>query len=578
MATFEITEITNHEVTVRISNFDPTYVESLRGLYFSHRYSDEESFENDYNTAIPAGFNSAINYTYSNLDSDTTYDFKVVIGNVRGNSNVEWIGSAKTKATYKEPEISSFSCYPDAENSTDDKFIVKCWFAIRNYNTGVSYEIYARQSGTTTWYLKSGNDIYSSEFDDTKEPAEGEVSLYLYNEELQASKLYDFKLVIYDKGKKIDEGVVEDVFFEQNWITEIEVEHKKGDEWYERYITFDLRRPLPVYATIDWFITDENGKKVIMDMEEALSLGSSVEEYDIYNFYDSDSKVFDSFYLAIGTPGKYRCYFEVRTYNSKTDMLNGNNVEPVSYVDTYFNIQYPTPSIGEFIVWQPEDGIKTVKCNIGIWPLSYIRGITSYKIYARKYGDDIWYLKDEGVRNEDENYFSVYINTDDFGSYEFKLVVYNDTKSNSETDSCYLGNVESDKPIPWEWSKTYTDISGNQNVTLSANAYVPVVGKEIRPVTAGDWNDFTQRINQTRVYSDTKGNGIVTGLYTGFSVVKTGDDFTPSIYNQAVSAIKGIAGGGTYGGYLKQISDTTELNAYIFEILRDELNAAINDL
>lgn len=59
------------------------------------------------------------------------------------------------------------------------------------------------------------------------------------------------------------------------------------------------------------------------------------------------------------------------------------------------------------------------------------------------------------------------------------------------------------------------------------------------------------------------------GAY-GFTTVSRGDDFTATIYNQAVNAIKGISG---YGTYLDTVSKGDNILANHFISLRDELNA-----
>lgn len=107
------------------------------------------------------------------------------------------------------------------------------------------------------------------------------------------------------------------------------------------------------------------------------------------------------------------------------------------------------------------------------------------------------------------------------------------------------------RPENWEWT-----------TTISSTAYVPVDSLGFHPVTAVEWNNFTKRINEFREY---------TGYSDySFSTVSRGQEFTPVIYNQAVNAIKGISG---YGSYLSTISTGTKLSANLFLSLRDELNA-----
>lgn len=107
------------------------------------------------------------------------------------------------------------------------------------------------------------------------------------------------------------------------------------------------------------------------------------------------------------------------------------------------------------------------------------------------------------------------------------------------------------RPANWEWT---TDIS--------TTSYVPMDSEGFHPVTATEWNNFTNRINEFRAYAG----------YSNYSFtsVSKGQAFTPSIYNQAVEAIKGISG---YGSYLSTISSGTILTADLFLSLRNELNA-----
>ncbi len=81
-------------------------------------------------------------------------------------------------------------------------------------------------------------------------------------------------------------------------------------------------------------------------------------------------------------------------------------------------------------------------------------------------------------------------------------------------------------------------------------------------LTAAEWNALTARINAFREYK---------GLSSySFTYAYKGNDFTAAMYNQAVNAIKGISG---YGSYLSTVSSGDTVTAAGLNLLRDELNA-----
>ena len=81
-------------------------------------------------------------------------------------------------------------------------------------------------------------------------------------------------------------------------------------------------------------------------------------------------------------------------------------------------------------------------------------------------------------------------------------------------------------------------------------------------LTAAEWNTLTARINAFRAYK---------GLSDySFTYAYKGNDFTATMDNQAVNAIKGISG---YGSYLSTVSSGDTVTAVGLNLLRDELNA-----
>lgn len=120
-----------------------------------------------------------------------------------------------------------------------------------------------------------------------------------------------------------------------------------------------------------------------------------------------------------------------------------------------------------------------------------------------------------------------------------------------------------EKPERWEWSERYTDINGN-TVRITSNAYIPMDAEGFHPVTYLEWNNFTMRINEFRNY--------VGYPNYNFTTVTRYQAFTPTIYNQAVKAIKGVSG---YGNYISEISNDTKLTAALFTSLASEANAIV---
>lgn len=144
---------------------------------------------------------------------------------------------------------------------------------------------------------------------------------------------------------------------------------------------------------------------------------------------------------------------------------------------------------------------------------------------------------------------------DEGTSYEVSVhsvYVVDNTRLTSEEVYTW-GTIASVRPNNWEWS-----------TSISTSAYIPFSDNAFHPVTASEWNNFTARINEFRKYK---------GLseYT-FTTVAKGDTFTAKIYNEAVYAIQGIDGYGTYLTFAVK-GETNALSASAYTSLRDELNA-----
>ena len=146
--------------------------------------------------------------------------------------------------------------------------------------------------------------------------------------------------------------------------------------------------------------------------------------------------------------------------------------------------------------------------------------------------------------------------------------------SDGKEFTAYLYNINITDELPsiepWSWSQEY-ELTDTTTGTICPEAYIPMDETGFHPVTAVEWNDFTDRINQARAHK-----GGAQFEFTHVRGASNGSEnpteFTPRIYNEAAEAI------GVLGGYVSNISSGTELTAQLFIDLRDELNTIINSL
>lgn len=111
----------------------------------------------------------------------------------------------------------------------------------------------------------------------------------------------------------------------------------------------------------------------------------------------------------------------------------------------------------------------------------------------------------------------------------------------------------SSRPQNWKWT---TNVGIGAEVRFSNGT--------LQPLTAEEWNGFTARVNEFRAYK---------GLSQySFTTVQKGTEFTVAIYNEAVKAIKEIAGYGTYLS-VAVAGVTNVLSSYLYTSLETELNA-----
>lgn len=124
-------------------------------------------------------------------------------------------------------------------------------------------------------------------------------------------------------------------------------------------------------------------------------------------------------------------------------------------------------------------------------------------------------------------------------TYNIYVVAYNST-GDSDTSSTISVTTLTNRPTNWSWSTSKTS-GGNFNLT------------------ATEWNSFTTRINEFRVYK---------GLSTAsFTTAFSGNNFTATMFNQAKNAIGGMNATGITDRSAGQDVLASHLNT-----LRDKLN------
>jgi hypothetical protein len=124
----------------------------------------------------------------------------------------------------------------------------------------------------------------------------------------------------------------------------------------------------------------------------------------------------------------------------------------------------------------------------------------------------------------------------------------------------------SDKPDLWRWTDVIKRGIEYGIITNSNPLGFEADGTEFHPVTAEDWDNFTEKINEVGAYiSPAK-------QYTFSTATRRAD--IKSYYNQAVNAIRDLG----YTGTLPTISTGDELTVGLFEILQNALNSIINGL
>jgi hypothetical protein len=135
----------------------------------------------------------------------------------------------------------------------------------------------------------------------------------------------------------------------------------------------------------------------------------------------------------------------------------------------------------------------------------------------------------------------------------------------------YIDVFNIDNLLPWEWTQEY-NLEGGGTGTICPEAYIPMDEMGFHPITAVEWNNFTNKIEEVRACLGGQPFGFteVFGASNGYA--NNPSLFTVRIYNEAAEAIKVL------GGDIEPIENGQELNAQIFIDLQEQLNAVIDSL
>ena len=506
--------------------------------------------------SLPAGIASTINggVCYAEgLKPSTPYIIKVVISGISGGAISEKTLTKVLWTDDAQAEITELTCIRESTQE-EGCFHVTCLFSVDNILEGTTtFEIWARESGTSKWYQKSGDDIYYSSiyYGIVGTIATGNIGIRLYDEYAFA-KTYDIKLVVITNGQTSEQTA--EITVRKSLITSFYgYQDPPGTNYTVCFFDFNFDgsgfQPENARISVSYY-NAETGEPVA-DTDGGVFF--SLEDVCVANLAVNEA-------AAALDYGKYTAHLELRVYDTGDDGL----IYPIHHdlCECGLDVSASAPIINRFSIRQSEGGGKKVICDVSLSNVSI--GLTKYEIYARQRGNSEWWSKSEVGATLTATSFSAEAILDNTGTYEFRLAVATDDQEAFAEATFTLAEMEL-----FAWSKIYKSPSGGINLELSPAVYVPIVGKELRPVTAEDWNNLTARINLKRAE--------IEGLsQCSFTTVKTGQTFEPDIYNQAVKAIRSMGSGA--GSYLNEIDETTVLSASLFTLLASELNEAIENL
>ena len=556
MAQIRVSKRTENSITMYIDGLDPNYEATdyrLAGCYIKKSTDSANDYSIEGIFTIPKKCKSTAEYpsglvTFYGLEEGTLYDLMVIIGGIAGIGSVRIYGEATTYSL--TANIESFTCSPicieDYEN-----FIASCRFTASDVSENASYEIWARKSGTSSWYIKTGSNIYEKSVKTNGNTVRGIIKVVV-----DSSGDYDFKLVISNKNT-VSTEVITNITFEEKWIMNVwcDGETQRGLE--ECIIYYELRKPYPEWFKTAIAVYDKSGNNILYS-SEADGSREAMEAFGTKTLYISF--IAEDVYTAFR---EYKIVFNLRTYSSQSDRDNGG--VPTSLEDTtfYTALIAEKPTVSNFSVEQDAPGLKSAK--VVFTPQRAYADLTKYEIYACK-DSGSWYRKLKStVGEEPDDEITEVIGVDSFGEYRFKIRIYTENSDITETIAfvCNINDTSASRPQSWEWK---TAIKSGETRFLTGEH-----GTELNAVSADEWNEFVDRIRAFRAYAAISLNFKISDN-TDYTIadVLPNQEFTASIYNEAVKSIRGIQ---SIGAYLNYISLGTELTSELFNILKSELNA-----
>ena len=124
-----------------------------------------------------------------------------------------------------------------------------------------------------------------------------------------------------------------------------------------------------------------------------------------------------------------------------------------------------------------------------------------------------------------------------------QALIVNDSDNYSLKTDYYNFTIENNRPNNFSWTNPKVQ-GGNFNLT------------------ATEWNNFAERVNEFREYQNLQ--------RFNFTPAIPNNQFTANMYNQVRVAIQEING---YGAFIPTVSSGGQISAYMLNIIVSELNA-----
>lgn len=569
MAEIEYIRRSASAIDVRIIKLDETYNGTTRIANWWYGADNE-----DVNYLKPQPLSNQISsspsISFTNLNPSTKYCINCTIQNINDGDLKPYsvaLDSITVWTLDPIPLVGVSRTY-DSEQCADKEAMVHMKFF--DVVFGVSkYQIQARKQGTSTWYNK-GSEYFVD--------ADEVIKKITFDE----YATYEVRVKVWTPGP---EGDFEDqILPESAWDVVTFVIEKSPlsmtctyGEWvsFETIGVRDMEIKWKTYANSNYGVGYDVSVVRLSDGEEVY--------YSRDNFPSGIATLAQEYQGTFGVDDYevYQFHLNITIYQEMGD----NGWTSVDDAHCYQNYQplILQPNINSLNCVTSE---KNIVATAEISATTVDNEYTSYQISARQFGTSVWYTKTSDFIKNMEHVGYSYIIENSFGvneyaDYEIKLsVITSDGIRSMSSEKVVQISVMDKGVLLWEWDTTYTD-SDNVNgskITICPRAYIPISPDgQIQPVTALSWNKFTSRINALRIHL---------GLATwDFSVDNTEEGaygvyknlpFTKEIYNNARSAIQDIGHGA--GSLIPEMDNDTPLRASLFTVLKDELNAAIQNL